>query len=77
MKEVLKDAPFKFDAKDWLGFFTRQGWKIGENILAWNESQRVHRPFPFIFPWSLAFRILPEKVKKKAREASGYVMYTR
>jgi methyltransferase (TIGR00027 family) len=77
IKRALKDAPFKFDARDWLAFFMKQGWKIGENILAWNESQRVGRPFPFIFPWSLAFSILPGRIKKKAREASGYVMFTK
>jgi methyltransferase (TIGR00027 family) len=77
MKEVMKDAPFKFDAPDWLGFFTKQGWSIGENVLAWDESRRVHRPFPFLFPWTLVFLVLPRKMKQKAREASGYVMYTK
>jgi methyltransferase (TIGR00027 family) len=77
MKQILKDAPFKFEAKDWLGFFTRQGWKIGETILAWNESQRVGRRFPFLFPWTLIGLVLPPKMRKRAREASGYVMYTK
>jgi len=77
MKAVLKDAPFKFDAADWLGFFTKQGWNIGENVLAWDESRRVHRPFPFLFPWSLVFVLLPRKMKQRARQASGYVMYTK
>jgi methyltransferase (TIGR00027 family) len=77
MKEVLKDAPFKFDVRDWLGFFTRQGWNIGENLLAWDESLRVHRPFPFLFPWTLVFLVLPRKMKERARKASGYVMYTK
>jgi methyltransferase (TIGR00027 family) len=75
MKDVLKDAPFKFDQQDWLGFFAKQGWKIGENILAWNESQRVHRPFPFLFPWTVIGLFLPRKTKKRFREASGFVMY--
>jgi methyltransferase (TIGR00027 family) len=77
MKNVLKDAPFKFDQVDWLNFFTKQGWKIGENILAWNESERVRRPFPFMFPWSLIGLVLPPKAKKRFREASGFVMYAK
>ena len=75
MKTIFKDAPFKFDVLDWLGFFQKQGWKIDENILAWNESQRVRRPFPFLFPWTLIGLLLPPKTRKRMREASGYVMY--
>ncbi len=77
MTSALKDSPFKFDVADWLNFFTRQGWRIEDNVLAWNESLRVGRHFPFIFPWSLIGFLLPPKMKKKAREASGYVMYTK
>src|SRR4030095_9833729 len=75
MKELFKDAPFKFDQPDWLGVLKKQGWKIGENILAWDESRRVRRPFPFIFPWSLIGLLLPPKMRKRMREASGFVMY--
>jgi len=77
MKELFKDAPFKFDAPDWLRFFKKQGWKIDQNILAWDESRRVHRHFPFIFPWSLIGILLPPKAKRRMREASGFVMYTK
>lgn len=75
MKNALKDAPFKFDKEDWLSFFTEQGWAIGETILAYNESVRVKRPFPFVFPWSLLTLVIPKKAQEKWRKATGYVMY--
>lgn len=77
MRDVLKDAPFKFDVTDWLGFFQKQGWKVGEKLLAWAESQRLGRPFPFMFPWSLVMLVLPPKTQRRLHEASGYVMYVR
>jgi methyltransferase (TIGR00027 family) len=77
MKEIFKDAPFKFNETDWLSFFKKQGWKIGENILAWGESRRVRRPFPFLFPWSLIGLLLPPKMRKRMREVSGFVMYVK
>jgi methyltransferase (TIGR00027 family) len=77
MKEIFKDAPFKFNETDWLSFFKKQGWKIGENILAWDESRRLRRPFPFLFPWSLIGLLLPPKMRKRVREASGFVMYVK
>ena len=77
MKEALKDTPFRFGPIDWLNFFTKQGWTIGEIILSWDESLRVRRPFPFIFPWSLLTIALPRKARQKWREASGYVMYSK
>jgi methyltransferase (TIGR00027 family) len=75
IKNALKDAPFKFDKEDWLAFFTEQGWTVGENILAFNESLRVKRPFPVPFPWSLLTLVIPKKAQEKWRKATGYVMY--
>lgn len=75
MRRLLKDSPFKFDVVDSLSFFKRQGWQILENRIAADEGERINRPFPFIFPWSLAFFVMPRKVLKKYRNATGYVMY--
>jgi methyltransferase (TIGR00027 family) len=77
VQRMFKDSPFKFDAVDWLGFFTRQGWTILENRFAVTEAERVHRPLPFIFPWSLLLFIVPRRVRERLRKASGYVLYAR
>ncbi len=75
MKRMFKDSPILFDKDDWLSFFAEHGWTIGENILAYNESLRVKRPFPLIFPWSLLMRIAPKKTQEKWRKSSGFVLY--
>ena len=75
MRRRLKESPFKFGEPDPLAFFQQQGWRIFENRLASKEAERLHRPFPFIFPWSLILRVIPESLRKKWRNASGYVMF--
>jgi len=75
MKRLFKDSPILFDKDDWLSFFADHGWTIGENIFAHNESVRVNRPFPLVFPWSLLMLITPKKTQEKWRQSSGFVLY--
>jgi methyltransferase (TIGR00027 family) len=75
MKHAFKDAPLRFDKDDWLSFFAEHGWTLDEKILAHNESIRVKRPFPLMFPWSFLIRIAPRKTQEKWRQSSGYVLY--
>jgi methyltransferase (TIGR00027 family) len=75
MRNVMKDSPFKFEVDDSIGFFQKQGWAVGENILAAEESIRIGRPFPFIFPWGLLMIAVPPRVKEKWRKSAGYLMY--
>ena len=75
MRRRLKQSPFKFDEADPLSYFQRQGWTILENRLATKEADRLHRPFPFVFPWSLIMLLIPESLRKRWRNVSGYVMF--
>jgi methyltransferase (TIGR00027 family) len=75
LRRLLKDSPFKFDVVDSLGFFKQQGWNILEKRLAADEAERIHRPFPFIFPWTFVLMVVPKKTREKYRNAAGYVMY--
>ena len=77
IRRLLKDSPFKFDVVDSFSFFRKQGWTIQENRIAADEGERIGRPFPFIFPWSLAFFVLPKRLRDKYRNASGYIMYAK
>jgi len=77
VRRLFKDSPFKFEEVDWLSFFTRQGWTILENRLAVVEAERVHRPLPFIFPWSLLMFVMPRKLRERWRKSSGYVLYAK
>jgi methyltransferase (TIGR00027 family) len=75
MRRRLKESPFKFEEKDPLGFFQQQGWTIFENRFASQEARRLHRPFPFVFPWSLIMLLIPERIRRRWRSVSGYVMF--
>jgi methyltransferase (TIGR00027 family) len=77
MRDRLKDSPFRFEEPDWLSFFERHGWTISENRVAADEAERLKRPFPLAFPWTVIIRLLPAKVREKWRNSSGYVMYTK
>lgn len=70
----LKASPFLFTEKDWLGFFRGHGWQIKEQVLSWDEAERIGRPFPFVFPWSLLMPFVPRKRMKNYRESSGYIL---
>ena len=75
MKRVFKDSPILFDKDDWLSFFIEHGWTIDENVLAYEESLRVKRPFPISFPWSLMMLLAPKKIQERWRRSSGYVLF--
>ncbi len=77
LRRNLRDSPFKFDVEDSLGFFTKHGWTVFEKRIAADEAERIGRPFPFLFPWSLVLFVLPKKIFEKFRNAAGYVMYAR
>lgn len=80
LRKVLKDAPFRFAVKDWLGFFAKRGWKVGEIIYAYHESKRIGRRTPFVFPLSLVYLakfLVSRKQREKTIRQNGYVMFER
>lgn len=77
MRRMLKETPFKFNVADSLGFFEKHGWRILEKRLAADEADRLKRPFPVPFPWTLIVPLIPKKTQEKFRNAVGYVMYER
>jgi methyltransferase (TIGR00027 family) len=77
LRRLFKDSPFKFNETDPLAFFMRQGWTILENRFTATEAERVQRPLPMMFPWSLLLHLMPRRVRDKWRTASGYVLYAK
>lgn len=75
MKRLFKDSPILFDKDDWLSFFKEHGWTIAENVLAHNESVRLNRPFPVMFPWNILMLMASKKTQEKWRQSSGFVLY--
>ncbi len=75
LKKKLKNAPFRFNHPDPLGFFSEFGWQVRSNILAVDEADRLGRPFPMPFPWKHLARFIPEHRQEQARQAMGYVLF--
>ena len=76
-KKKLKDAPFKFSVEDWFRFFDELGWKAHTVITSAEESMRIGRPFPHVFPQGLLMRALPPAVSHRVLSASGAVRLER
>ena len=73
----LKDAPLKFMPKDWFGFFRKQGWTPREIICMHDESVRLGRRPPFVFPISLIYMakfLISKRMRDKTVKQNGYVM---
>ena len=78
--KAFKDAPFKFNAPDWVGFFCERGWAIEQRVYADDEARRISRPMPFIFPWSPLISLacaISSVARARMREMSGFVMFKR
>jgi len=73
----LKAAPFLFHVEDWFGFFRDRGWTERKRILAIEESKRLKRYPPFMFPASLLFLFMSPSKRKKLANMSGYALLER
>lgn len=67
----LKAAPFLFQVNDWFAFFERAGWKPRKVVTSAEESERIHRPVPWSFPWGLIMHALPAALQLRVLSASG------
>ena len=70
----LKAAPFLFKVKNWFEFFEKYGWRSSQVITSFEESQRINRPYPLDFPFSLILRTLPAAMSQKIHSLSGAVL---
>jgi methyltransferase (TIGR00027 family) len=67
----LKAAPFLFQPGDWFKFFEVCGWRRRTVISSGEESDKLNKPYPFVFPQGLLMRVLPVEVRRKILNASG------
>lgn len=73
-EEKLKAAPMQFKVKDWFKFFAKYGWRPSRVITTFEESQRIHRPYPLDFPFGLLLRALPRAMRQRIHSLSGAVL---
>jgi O-methyltransferase involved in polyketide biosynthesis len=76
-EKKLRAAPFRLQAPDWFGFFEQCGWKPLTIITSADEAKRIHRPYPYDFPYGLLMRALPSGMRQKIMSLSGAVLMQR
>jgi methyltransferase (TIGR00027 family) len=67
----LKAAPFLFEPGDWFKFFAGCGWQARKVITSAEESEKLNKPYPFVFPQGLLMRVLPREVRRRIMSVSG------
>jgi methyltransferase (TIGR00027 family) len=74
MADKMRNAPFKFEPGDWMGFFRSRGWNCAEMRYMPAEGERLGRPFPVpaLLRWMMRFASEPKK--KAFREVMGYAV---
>ncbi len=72
----MSNAPFRFDPKDWFGFFASHGWESREIRYVSDEADRLGRPAPLPFKlkaWMLLASLFASTEKRAAMKK--YVAY--
>lgn len=74
-KRQMRNAPFRFNPKDWFGFFKTHGWVPRDIKYLQEESIRLRRKIPMPW-WAFFFRpFIAKHVAKEYRRYAGYVIY--
>ena len=65
----MRNAPFRFDPKDWFGFFSERGWDAREIRYIADEAERLKRPAPWP-PLSKLWMVIKSAFKAASRRNS-------
>jgi O-methyltransferase involved in polyketide biosynthesis len=72
--DVMKNAPFRFEPEDYLGFFREHGWQPRTMRYLVEEGRRLNRPIPLRWPLRLWIRVLSLFMSPSRRAAMGRFM---
>ena len=75
VSKSLTNAPWQFDVKYPIAFFSQDGWKVKDNIFILDEADRIGRPLPLMFPWSLLMKLFPGIIRNLENKTYGYVIF--
>ncbi len=79
LSRVMKNAPFRFEPRDYFGFFAGLGWQPQEIRYLAQEADRLHRPPVFPFSIRMFLRVIGLMLSQKRREEmkkyTGYVLF--
>lgn len=78
MKQLEKNAPFRFDAGndplDWPRFFAGNGWQVGEMRFIGEVGQTLGRDLPTNWLTRILMRFAPEERLRPYRRMNGYAL---
>jgi methyltransferase (TIGR00027 family) len=79
MSRALKNAPFRFEPKDYFGFFANIGWRPGEIRYFAIEGKRLRRRPPFPFLLRLLTRVAglfaSPRRRREMQQYAGFVLF--
>lgn len=74
-RKLMKNAPFQFFPKDWLGFFKAKSWEPKQIVYFADESEKLKRKHPM--PWfAYIFLFFASKeTKERYKKMTGYILF--
>jgi methyltransferase (TIGR00027 family) len=79
MNQAMQNAPFRFEPKDYFGFFSKLGWRPKEIRYLAEEAVRLKRPpaFPAATRWimRIAGMFMSQERRKAMKRYAGYVLF--
>jgi methyltransferase (TIGR00027 family) len=74
----MRNAPFRFEPKDWFSFFSRRGWRAAEIRYIAEEAERLDRPMPLslrLKAWlALSGLFASRDRRQKMKQFAAYVL---
>lgn len=75
MRSSLKNAPFQFFPKDWLGFFMQHGWKVNAIRYLGEETMKLNRKPP-LPRWTILLRpFINIAASQKFQRMTAFVVF--
>jgi methyltransferase (TIGR00027 family) len=79
MSEAMKNAPFRFEPKDYFAFFSELGWGPKEIRYFAIEAKRLRRPAPFPLHLRLLMRVAgllaSPRRRREMHQYAGFVLF--
>ncbi len=74
----MRNAPFRFEPKDWFGFFAGHGWQAKEVRYIAEEAGRLNRPIPLppvMRAWMVLKALFASRARREAmKHFAAYVL---
>ncbi len=74
----MRNAPFRFEPRDWQGFFREHGWRARQGRYLVEEGEKLGRVMPVPWPvnlwWAFWGLFMPAQRREALRRFAGYIL---